>query len=65
MTIKAGDRLPDATFKVNQGGDIGPDLTSFNRRDENNLLLAIVNPSAEIREGYRELQRRDAGMNGR
>jgi putative heme-binding domain-containing protein len=36
----------------NQGGDIGPDLTSFNRRDENNLLLAIVNPSAEVREGY-------------
>lgn len=36
----------------NQGGDIGPDLTSFNRRDESNLLLAIVNPSAEIRQGY-------------
>lgn len=36
----------------NHGGDIGPDLTSFNRREANSLLLAIVNPSAEIREGY-------------
>jgi putative heme-binding domain-containing protein len=36
----------------NNGGDIGPDLTSFNRREANNLLLAILNPSAEIREGY-------------
>ena len=36
----------------NQGGEIGPDLTSLNRRDQSALLLAIVNPSAEIREGY-------------
>lgn len=36
----------------NHGGDIGPDLTSFNRREVDSLLLAIVNPSAEIREGY-------------
>jgi peroxiredoxin len=27
MTIKVGDRLPDATFKVNRGGDIS-DLTT-------------------------------------
>lgn len=52
-----GKRLYTATCAschrlFNQGGDIGPDLTSFNRRDENNLLLAIVNPSAEVREGY-------------
>lgn len=36
----------------NHGGDIGPDLTSFNRSDVDSLLLAMVNPSAEIREGY-------------
>jgi putative heme-binding domain-containing protein len=53
----AGKRLFDAACAschqlFNQGGDIGPDLTSFNRGDANNLLLAIVNPSAEIREGY-------------
>ncbi|MBE0542177.1 MAG: c-type cytochrome [Verrucomicrobia bacterium] len=36
----------------NHGGDIGPDLTSFDRQDVNGLLLAIVNPNAEIREGY-------------
>ncbi len=31
---------------------MGPDLTSHNRGDAGALLLAIVNPSAEIREGY-------------
>ena len=36
----------------NQGSDMGPDLTSHNRGDAGALLLAIVNPSAEIREGY-------------
>ena len=36
----------------NLGGDIGPGLTSFNRRDQDALLLALVNPSAEIREGF-------------
>lgn len=35
-----------------QGGQIGPDLTMFKRDDMENMLLNIVNPSAEIREGY-------------
>jgi len=35
-----------------EGGDIGPDLTSYQRDDLDALLLAIVNPSAEIREGF-------------
>jgi putative heme-binding domain-containing protein len=35
-----------------QGGQIGPDLTSFKRDDLGNMLLGIVNPNAEIREGY-------------
>jgi putative heme-binding domain-containing protein len=35
-----------------QGGQIGPDLTYFKRDDLNNMLLGIVNPNAEIREGY-------------
>lgn len=53
----AGKRLFTATCAAchrlfNQGGDIGPDLTSGNRRDDASLLLAIVNPGAEIREGY-------------
>ncbi|HWA86816.1 MAG TPA: PVC-type heme-binding CxxCH protein [Opitutus sp.] len=34
------------------GGQIGPDLTSFKRDDLPNIVLNIVNPSAEIREGY-------------
>jgi putative heme-binding domain-containing protein len=35
-----------------QGGRIGPDLTTYKRDDLDNMLLNIVNPSAEIREGY-------------
>jgi putative membrane-bound dehydrogenase-like protein len=35
-----------------QGGQIGPDLTSYKRDDVQNLLLHVVNPSGEIREGF-------------
>jgi len=35
-----------------EGGDIGPDLTAYKRDDLGRMLLNIVNPSAEIREGY-------------
>ena len=35
-----------------QGGQVGPDLTVYNRADLESMLLAIVNPSAEIREGF-------------
>jgi putative heme-binding domain-containing protein len=34
------------------GGAIGPDLTSYQRDDREALLLAIIDPGAEIREGY-------------
>ena len=34
------------------GGIVGPDLTPFKRDDVPNLLVHIVNPNAEIREGY-------------
>jgi putative membrane-bound dehydrogenase-like protein len=37
-----------------KGGHIGPDLTSYDRRNLDNMLLAIVNPSAEIREGFED-----------
>lgn len=35
-----------------EGGRIGPDLTQYQRDDVVRMLLHIVNPSAEIREGY-------------
>ncbi|MBX9680297.1 MAG: c-type cytochrome [Gemmataceae bacterium] len=35
-----------------QGGAVGPDLTPFKRDDAVNMLLHVINPSAEIREGY-------------
>lgn len=35
-----------------KGGKVGPDLTSLKRDDLPNLLLSVLNPSAEIREGY-------------
>ncbi len=34
------------------GGEIGPDLTSYKRDDTSRLLMNILAPSAEIREGY-------------
>jgi putative membrane-bound dehydrogenase-like protein len=35
-----------------QGGKIGPDLTTYKRDDLRGMLLNVVNPSAEIREGF-------------
>ena len=34
------------------GGHIGPDLTPYQRNQLDSLLTAIVNPNAEIREGF-------------
>jgi putative heme-binding domain-containing protein len=38
-----------------QGGQVGPDLTTFPRADIANMLLHVVNPGAEVREGYEAL----------
>jgi putative heme-binding domain-containing protein len=38
-----------------EGGQIGPDLTAYQRNDLNALLTAVANPSGEIREGYENL----------
>ena len=38
-----------------RGGNVGPDLTSYNRNQIQLMLLAIINPGAEIREGYENL----------
>lgn len=35
-----------------EGGEIGPDLTGYERSNLNYLLLNIVDPNADIREGY-------------
>ena len=35
-----------------KGGKVGPDLTTYRRDDLETMLLNIVNPSAEIREGF-------------
>ena len=35
-----------------KGGEIGPDLTGYQRNDESALLMSLVAPGAEIREGY-------------
>jgi len=36
----------------NEGGQIGPDLTSFKRDDQERILTNVVNPNLEIREGF-------------
>ena len=38
-----------------EGGRIGPDLTTFKRDDWLNMLINVVNPSAEIREGFEQV----------
>lgn len=35
-----------------EGGQIGPDLTSFKRDNQERILANVVNPSQEIREGF-------------
>ncbi len=35
-----------------KGGHVGPDLTSYQRDDLGTMLVSIVNPNAEIREGF-------------
>lgn len=35
-----------------EGQTIGPDLTNYQRDDLQRLLVHVINPSAEIREGY-------------
>ncbi len=47
-----------------KGGEVGPDLTVYKRDDLPNLLLNIVNPNAEIREGYENMavETRDGRM---
>ena len=35
-----------------QGGNIGPDLTSYQRNDVARLILNVVAPNVEIREGF-------------
>ncbi len=35
-----------------EGGNIGPDLTGYDRQNLDYLLLNIIDPNAEIREGY-------------
>ncbi|RUL86112.1 PVC-type heme-binding CxxCH protein [Tautonia sociabilis] len=34
------------------GGDVGPNLTSYQRDDLRSMLTAVVDPAAEVREGY-------------
>jgi putative heme-binding domain-containing protein len=34
------------------GGAVGPDLTPYKRDDLHQMLVSIINPSAEIREGF-------------
>ena len=39
-----------------KGGDIGPNLTAYQRTDLDTLLPAILDPSREIREGHEHMQ---------
>ena len=47
-----------------KGGRVGPDLTSYQRGDLDMLLLAVIAPGAEIREGFETtvIQTRDGSV---
>lgn len=50
-----------------EGGRIGPDLTSYKRDDLHSMLVNIVNPSAQIREGFENyvvVTKDGRGLNG-
>ena len=49
------ERCASCHFLYNEGGQIGPDLTAYQRNSISDLLLAIVNPAAEIREGFQTI----------
>ncbi len=54
---KAGERVFGSKCSgchalFGKGGNVGPDLTSYKRDDLDVMLLGVINPSAEIREGY-------------
>ena len=62
VLIGAGDPYPGKKLYMQMcgkchtlhaiGGKIGPDLTTYKRDDVRQMLIHIVNPSAEIREGF-------------
>ena len=66
-SIRAGSGIPKPGKQIfdhqcarchvlfGKGGKVGPDLTTYRRDDLESMLLNIVNPSAEIREGYNTL----------
>jgi putative heme-binding domain-containing protein len=35
-----------------KGGKVGPDLTNYQRDNLGTMLISIINPNAEIREGF-------------
>jgi len=62
LTLDTGDQLRGKTIYVEEcgachrmkgsGGTIGPELTGYDRKNLDYLLLHIFDPNADIREGY-------------
>jgi putative membrane-bound dehydrogenase-like protein len=46
------ERCANCHQLFHKGGQVGPNLTSYQRDDLSTMLLSILDPSAEIREGY-------------
>ena len=49
-----GQRCAACHRMFERGGEVGPDLTSYQKNDLDTLLLAVIDPGAEIREGYEQ-----------
>jgi putative heme-binding domain-containing protein len=46
------DRCAACHKLFHKGGNLGPDLTAYQRDNIETMLLSIIHPNAEIREGY-------------
>jgi putative heme-binding domain-containing protein len=44
-----------------KGGNVGPDLTPYQRGNLETLLTSVIDPSAEIREGFEYINFNDNG----
>jgi putative heme-binding domain-containing protein len=50
-----GGKCASCHMLFGKGGKVGPDLTAYDRADLSVMLLSVINPDAEIREGYASL----------
>ncbi|MGI9239536.1 MAG: DUF7133 domain-containing protein, partial [Verrucomicrobiales bacterium] len=49
-----GERCAACHVMFDEGGAVGPDLTSYQKNDLDTMIMSLTDPSAEIREGFEQ-----------